>query len=112
MGSFQSALVKFYYGDSETFKTIEKKRTNLYFLCDTKEIYAGDQRFGFGNLEVHTIGKGDIVTRVEWDSDQQVLNVIKEESYRVLPAPPDNDGEYELHCDVVNGESTIYWKSK
>lgn len=112
MAEFKSALVKFYYGDSESFKMIDKKRTNLYYLCDTGEMYAGDKRFGFGDLSVHTIGKGDIVTRLEWNSQQRVLNAVKETGYRLLPASPTEDGEYELRCDVIDGEPTVYWISK
>lgn len=66
--------VKFARGSSAGFRTLVKDPNTLYFLIDTNEIYLGGDRYGFGkDITIQTVGSGDIVTDVSWDSENKVL---------------------------------------
>lgn len=70
--------VQFSRGQSTRFPDIIKNENTLYFLTDTKEIYLGQTKYGFGEeVIVNVTGAGDCIIDIDWNLPHKTLTVVK-----------------------------------
>lgn len=70
--------VLFKRGPSSGFNPEAADSNTLYFLTDTKEIYLGGGKYGFGNgIKVTVSGEGDTVQNVAYDANTNSLQILK-----------------------------------
>lgn len=72
--------MKIYFsrGTSENYNKMIRSPDTLYFLEDSKEIYLGDDRIGFGqDITINISGTGNIISNITYDRLSKTLDIVR-----------------------------------